>query len=225
MPSFRPVFLASLAFMLALNAQANPTTRVEAGRSDKLAVHSVQLADGRVMERLVSFGQRAGEAYSGEEVPQTPQDWLKRMMDPSRNGLALKHPQLFVEWLDAITEPQFMTALATVALSPEAYAQSLSKLMDPATARNWSEFVDPYLYMQWILAGLDPRFYQSIAHRLGAPDKLRRWLHAAPNDAQPPRGAQGTSLGRSGDARDWQHWMPAAPGANPWLTHRRTYRY
>jgi len=220
----RHVFLATFAFVLALHAHADGA-RVGAERNAKIAVKSVQLPDGRVMERLVLFGQRAGDSASDAEVPQTPEAWLRRMMDPTRNGLALKHPQLFVEWLDAITEPQFMTALATVALSPEVQAHGLSKLLDPATARNWSEFADPYLYMQWILAGMDPRFYQSIAYRLGEPDKLQRWLRVSPNAAQPPRAVRQASVGRSDQAHDGQHWRHTDPGVNPWLTHRRSYRY
>jgi len=59
-------------------------------------------------------------------MPGTPAEWLARMIDPTRNGLIVKRPQLFAEWLDAVTEPRVMTALATLVLDPETYPRTLN---------------------------------------------------------------------------------------------------
>jgi hypothetical protein len=101
------------------------------------------------------------------------------MLDATRNGSAFKDPALFAEWLDAITEPRFMTALAAVAVDPSTYPSAMAHAMDPAAARNWSEFTDPQLYLRWMLAGANPSFQQAIVTRMGSPGKASRWAAAA----------------------------------------------
>lgn len=110
-----------------------------------------------------------------EMLPRSSQAWLDQMLDTSRNGAAFKDPQAFVEWLDAITEPQFMTALATASISPDKYHRALSSLVRPETARNWAEFTNPLLYLRWLLTGTHPDFYNAIIERLADPGKAKRW--------------------------------------------------
>lgn len=135
----------------------------------KPVVKVVRQADGSVMERLV---------LPAAKGPNAPDEWLQRMTDPTRNGLACKDPQAFQEWADSVTEPRFMTALASMALEPGTYPQALNRLFDPATAHNWSEFTDPALYLRWMGAGLSPQFYAALFNRLTHPDKLGRWAVA-----------------------------------------------
>ena len=220
MTSLKGILTVALAFGLSAGAHAKPG---DAAASPGLAVKSVKQADGSVMERLALFDGGDAAPASDGLVPQGSEAWLRRMLDPTQNGLALKYPELFAEWLDAITEPQFMTALATVAMTPETYPRAMGKLIDPATVRNWAEFVDPYLYMRWMIAGFDPKFYQTILNRLGDPEKAKRWGAALTGES----GAVAQTFmhvpANRPDARDWLQ-LPAASD-NPWLRHRRGYRY
>jgi hypothetical protein len=113
-----------------------------------------------------------------KELPRSSREWLERMLDSSRNGVAFKDPQAFIEWLDAITEPQFMTALATASLDPGTYNKALNRLIRPETARNWAEFTNPLLYMRWMMTGANPDFYNAIIERLSDPGKARRWAQS-----------------------------------------------
>lgn len=112
-------------------------------------------------------------------LPATPDAWLAQMMDAKKNGAAFKDPAAFAEWLDAITEPRFMTALASVAADPATYPRAMADAIDPEAARNWSEFTDPQLYLRWMLASANPSFQQAIISKFSDPAKMKRWLEAA----------------------------------------------
>ncbi len=112
---------------------------------------------------------------SPKSLPRSSQEWLDQMLDSSRHGTAFKDPQAFVEWLDAITEPQFMTALATASIDPKTYPRALNTLIRPETARNWAEFTNPLLYLRWMMTGSNPDFYNAIIERLADPGKTKRW--------------------------------------------------
>lgn len=128
-----------------------------------------------ILALLLSLLAPLGSAAAGP-VQATPEAWLEQMLDGRRNGVAFKDPSAFAEWLDAITEPRFMSALATASLDPNTYPKALSDAMDPATARNWSEFTDPQLYLRWMLASTSPSFQQAIVSRLTDPAKMKRWV-------------------------------------------------
>lgn len=208
--------------MLGIGGQAcAQTPQATELRGPAYSVKRVLLPDGKVVERLVWPSASAAPAM--DVAPQGSEAWLRRMLDPTRNGLALKHPRLFADWLDAVTEPQFMTALATVALTPETYPHLLGRLLDPATVRNWAEFVDPWLYLQWMLAGLDPGFHVNLWTRLADPDKTRRWLNVGHAVASPAHGAAEAPRRTAGDT--WLRLPALNPADNPWLAQRGTYRY
>ncbi len=212
------VFMCMLGVGTCTHAQ---TPQAAESRGAMFSVKRVLLPDGQVVERLV--WPNGSAAPTLDVAPQGSEAWLKRMLDPTRNGLALKHPRLFADWLDAVTEPQFMTALATVALTPETYPHLLGRLLDPATVRNWAEFVDPWLYLQWMLAGLDPGFHYNLWMRLGDPDKTRRWLNVGAAAASPSRGAG--EAPRQTAAETWLRLPTLNPADNPWLAQRGAYRY
>ena len=212
-----PTFTAcALACGLAASAvqAAGPERGVKPAR---VTVKTVPQPDGSVIARL---------DLPGRTPPASPEEWLQRMADPTRNGAACKDPKVFAEWLDATTEPRFMSALASMAMDPSVYPKALGQLFDPATAHNWSEFVDPVLYLKWMGAGLDPKFYQALFNRLAEPGKWGRWA-ASPALAE-TQGGGGGAVPLTG-RQDWLK-LPAGDtkaGAkpNPWLADSAAYRY
>jgi len=47
----------------------------------------------------------AAQAPAASNVPQTPEAWLARMTDMTKNTTAYKDPKVFVPWLNAVTNP------------------------------------------------------------------------------------------------------------------------
>lgn len=127
---------------------------------------------------VMAAGASTDKSALTGQLPATPEAWAERMLYSGRNGAAVKDPAAFAEWLDAVTEPRFMTALASVAADPATYPKALSSAIDPAAARNWSEFTDPQLYLRWMLASANPSFQQAIIHRMTDPGKMKRWVEA-----------------------------------------------
>ncbi len=194
----------------------------------KLSYSVVTQIDGSVVERL-DMASLSGPGRD-KRIPATPAEWLDRMIDPTRNGLILKEPHLFAEWLDAVTEPQFMTALATIALDPVTYPKTLRRLADPATVRNWAEFVDPDVFMRWVAAGMDPRLYQSVFQHMFDPRKYLRWAYAQSGNSswrsveiQPASEAAVTH--KLPEQAQWMQMPVRESRENPWLTNSRSYRY
>jgi hypothetical protein len=135
--------------------------------------------------RLPKTASASQPPYKG--LPSSSREWLEQMLDSSRHGVAFKDPQAFIEWLDAITEPQFMTALATASIDPNVYSHVLSAMIRPETARNWAEFTNPLLYLRWMVTGANPDFYNAIIERFSDPGKLSRWArYGGPSISAPP---------------------------------------
>lgn len=118
-------------------------------------------------------------SVNGARLPATPEAWFAQMRDAKKNGVAFKEPAAFAEWLDAVTEPRFVTALASVAVDPATYPKAMADAVDPAAIRNWSEFTDPQLYLRWMLASATPSFQQAIIKKMTDPGKVKRWFEAA----------------------------------------------
>lgn len=155
-----------------LTAPAHAETPARA--SEKARAPATVRVDGDML-RLHLPASIASLQPSRKDLPRSSQEWLDQMLDSTRNGAAFKDPQAFVEWLDAITEPQFMTALATATIDPKTYPRALSTLIRPETARNWAEFTNPLLYLRWMVTGTNPDFYNAIIERLADPEKAKRW--------------------------------------------------
>jgi len=231
------IALGGLICCSVLQAQAD--SDIEPAIPAKQSIQAVIRADGSVVDRLSLLNSTKTTSLKSAPrqggLPASPEAWLARMLDPTRNGLAVKHPELFAEWLDAVTEPRFMTALASVAVTPETYSNTLGKVADPATLRNWGEFADPQVYLRWMAAGMDPRFYQAIYNRMTDSGKLRRW-GLYPAGLSPARhekaliGADAASEtgNREKPAIGGQEWLQLPPReskANPWLQNSANYRY
>jgi hypothetical protein len=252
MKCYQPTSLASLIFFSAFLVEAHAA--VELPLSAKPVIQAVVHADGSVVDRLKlphSAKSAPGKYRNSQEMmPDSPEAWLSWMMDPTRHGLVVKHPELFAEWLDAITEPRFMTALASAALVPETYSNTLGKMVDPATVRNWAEFADPQIYLRWMAAGLDPNFYQAVFNRMTETGKLQRWgLYSngvsnskyekphKPLSLEPAKRSLSTSTSTSpsisastptsisASALAAQDWVQLPVRGNPWLTQNMNYRY
>jgi len=232
------IALGGLICCSVLQAEASagvePAMSGEARMPAKRSLQVVIRADGSVVDRLAlpNSAKPAVSISASKQtgVPASPEAWLARMIDPTGNGLAAKNPELFAEWLDAVTEPRFMTALASVAMTPGAYSNTLGKAVDPATVRNWAEFADPQIGLRWMAAGLDPRFYQAIFNRMTDSGKLRRWglYPAAHERAAMVADSAPESADREMPAARAQEWlqMPLRePKANPWLLNSVNYRY
>jgi hypothetical protein len=219
--------------------QAKANSDIDLSVPAKRSIQVVVRADGSVVERLVWPDSTKTSALKSASrhghIPASPEAWLARMIDPTKNGLAAKNPELFAEWLDAVTEPRFMTALASVVVTPEAYSSTLGKVVDPATVRNWAEFADPQLYLRWMVVGLDPRFYQAVFNRMTDSGKLRRWalypaglFPAMHEKALIGADAAPETPNREKPAIGAQIWLQLPPGeskANPWLLNGANYRY
>jgi len=147
--------------------------------------------------------------------PRNGRECLESMLDAPPVGSAFRSPQEFVEWLDAITEPQFMTALATASVDAGTYRRALSGLVRPETARNWAEFTQPLLYMRWLMTGTRPAFYNAIVERLSDPQKTLRWVDYGRAGGPLPglvRTTQAASATRVPGASDWKRLDEDRPG-------------
>jgi len=227
--------LGALVFFSALRVEAH--SAIAPPITTKPTIQAVVHADGSVVDRLKlpnsAKPATAKSRHSPDMMPDSPEAWLARMMDPTRHGLVVKHPELFAEWLDAVTEPRFMTALASVALTPETYSNTLGKMVDPATVRNWAEFADPQIFLRWMAAGLDPNFYQAVFNRMTETGKLQRWgLYSTGvnnvryEKTQKSLGVEsGKRLTSTPAAQDWIQLSARDNKANPWLTQNLNFRY
>jgi hypothetical protein len=218
--------LLSLVYALLAGITVTPVQAETPGRAADKARPAGNIRIEGEMLRLHLPASTAAMQPSRLALPRSSQEWLDQMLDSSRNGAAFKDPEAFVEWLDAITEPQFMTALATATIDPKTYPRALSSLIRPETARNWAEFTNPLLYLRWMITGANPDFYNAIIERLADPEKAKRWAQYTTSThplATPfksgstdysgkPHAADSANLGAS-----WQR-LPATPAAT-------TYRY
>lgn len=219
------------------------STRAESGpelarkKPPRLSVNLIAQKDGSVIERL-EMSELPGVVRE-EGIAGTPAEWLTRRVELSRSGRAMTRPQLFAEWLDAVTEPRFMTALATVAWDRGTFPRTMNRLADPATGRNWAEFVDPEVFMRWVVAGMDPDLYQAVFQHMFDPQKYLRWaaysgyprpaaVHAMESNGTAPvvrnhAGNPATTFPEG--AQSWIKLPTRQPRANPWLAYSHTYRY
>jgi outer membrane protein OmpA-like peptidoglycan-associated protein len=120
-------------------------------------------------------GQAAAQAAAKAATPTTPEEWLARMTDFSRNLSAFKDPKTFVPWANAITEPGFYIAMASGMMDPGGWLNMMNSAAHPDAVRNLLAFADPAIYLKWTAAGLDPNFLTAVLAQLSDPGKLMRW--------------------------------------------------
>jgi outer membrane protein OmpA-like peptidoglycan-associated protein len=120
-------------------------------------------------------GQAAAQAAAKAATPTTPEEWLARMTDFSRNLSAFKDPKSFVPWANAISEPSFYIAMANSMMDPGGWLNMMNSAAHPDAVRNLLAFADPAIYLKWTAAGLDPNFLTAVLAQLSDPGKLMRW--------------------------------------------------
>lgn len=120
-------------------------------------------------------GQAAAQAAARSATPTTPEEWLARMTDFSRNLSAFKDPKSFVPWTNAISEPSFYIAMANSMMDPGGWLNMMNSAAHPDAVRNLLAFADPAIYLKWTAAGLDPNFLTALLTQLSDPGKLMRW--------------------------------------------------
>ncbi|HNQ03252.1 MAG TPA: hypothetical protein PKH69_01435 [Thiobacillaceae bacterium] len=117
----------------------------------------------------------ANDAAPAQPVPQTPEAWLQRMTDFTKNMSAYKDPKVFVPWLNAVTEPGFYTTMGTHMMDPANWLNMMVSMTHPGAYTNMAQWADPNIYMKWLAASLDPNFYTAVLTQLTDPGKLMRW--------------------------------------------------
>jgi hypothetical protein len=122
----------------------------------------------------VAFAQTA-PAPAAAGTPQTPEAWLARMTDMTKNMSAYKDPKVFVPFMNAVTEPGFYTTMGTHMMEPGNWLKFMNSMTQPGVYSNVAEFADPAIYTKWLAASLDPNFYTALLTQLSDPGKLMRW--------------------------------------------------
>ncbi|MEW5788766.1 MAG: hypothetical protein AB1899_13020 [Pseudomonadota bacterium] len=215
MLDYRALLLLLSSLCLPWAAQGAGGQSAPKGKTGKPVVKTIKQKDGSVVKRL--------------DLGLAPRTTLS---DAPRD-----EQQLVDKWLDAVTEPRIMTALATVAMEPGKDTRDISLGVDPTRVRNWAEFVDPNLYLRWQAALLDTRFNPAIHNRPESQGLLPGMTafpvtFPVPTHLQPGAPLPATLWARALDGVDGKHavqeWLilPSQdPRANVWLRAGQNERY
>lgn len=109
------------------------------------------------------------------DTPKTPEEWMTRMTDFTRNASAYKDPRVFVPWSHAVTEPGFYLTAVKGAMEPGGWLNMMNSMAHPDALRNYLGFSDPNIYTRWLQAGVDPAFYTAMLTQFSDPGKMMRW--------------------------------------------------
>jgi outer membrane protein OmpA-like peptidoglycan-associated protein len=120
-------------------------------------------------------GQAAASEAAKNAVPTTPEAWVTRMSDFTRNASAFKDPKVFIPWANTVTEPGFYVAMMNGMMDPGGWLNMMNSMAHPDAVRNLVQFGDPNIYLKWTAATLDPNFYTALLTQLSDPGKLMRW--------------------------------------------------
>ena len=146
----------------------------------KVAQLTAALIAAAVMVPAFANGTQANAAPQGNpaaahNIPQTPEQWLERMTDFTRNASAYRDPKVFVPWSNAVTEPGFYTQMGVNMMEPNNWTRMMGSMMDPRSLNNYMQFADPNMYAKWMAASMDPNFYTAMMTQLADPGKMMRW--------------------------------------------------
>lgn len=132
-----------------------------------------QAADTAAPAPVVPAQAAAPVATNG--APKTPEEWIARMTDFTKNASAFKDPKVFMPWSNTMTEPSFYVTMMNGAQDPAAWLNMMNSATNPNALRNYVQFTDPNLYMRWMGAGMDPAFYTAFMTQFSDPAKMMRW--------------------------------------------------
>ncbi|MGA7949473.1 MAG: BON domain-containing protein [Thiobacillaceae bacterium] len=146
----------------------------------KVAQLTAALIAAAVMVPAFANGTQANAAPQGNpaaahNIPQTPEQWLERMTDFTRNASAYRDPKVFVPWSNAVTEPGFYTQMGVNMMEPNNWYRMFGSMMDPRSLTNYMQFADPNMYAKWMAASMDPNFYTALMTQWADPGKMMRW--------------------------------------------------
>jgi len=103
--------------------------------------------------------------------------WVARMGDFTKNSQAFKDPQVFLYWVNAMTDPSMVAAMADAGLEPGAWLRMMTSMMQPAAVGNYAQFMlDPAIYARWATAMLDPMWYTKMITSMTNPSKIMGWM-------------------------------------------------
>jgi OOP family OmpA-OmpF porin len=126
----------------------------------------------------IALAQAADVApITAPATPQTPEAWLERMTDFTRNASAYKDPNAFMPWLNAVTEPSFYIAAGQGMMDPQGWIKMMNSAMQPGVVTNYGQFADPTMYLKWLAASMNPNTYAQIMTILTDPNKMMRWVN------------------------------------------------
>lgn len=143
-------------------------------------------------------------ALSAVTEPQFAVAALSAMMDPNRymqsvatlmdprayaNYARTMDPKTVADWIQALMDPQFYTALTYVFTDPNKLYRWLLAPLDPKVMSLALNMLNPNIYLRWGTAGFDPRLWSMLSAGLNP-----NWYAAWMNTLSSP-GSYGPSIG------------------------------
>jgi len=103
--------------------------------------------------------------------------WVAQMADFTKNSQAFKDPQVFIHWMNAMTDPAMVAAMADAGLEPGNWLHMMTTMLQPAAMSNYAQFgIDPAIYARWGAALLDPMWYTKMITNMTNPSKIMGWM-------------------------------------------------
>ncbi|MFO7542818.1 MAG: OmpA family protein [Thiobacillus sp.] len=103
--------------------------------------------------------------------------WMERMADFTKNAQAFKDPAVFAHWMNAMTDPSMVGAVADSMIEPGNWLHMMTTMMQPAAVSNYAQFMmDPAIATRWGAAALNPMFYTKLTTDMINPTKIMGWM-------------------------------------------------
>jgi hypothetical protein len=122
--------------------------------------------------------------------PQTFVRMGDSLLDPAtvRNYLQWTDPDIVNKWLDALAQPQFITAVNATLFDPGRFMRWVMLPLDPAPWDILLTALNPDTWVKWLGAPLDPAT-QALFNKAADPATLDAWLRALQDPANYPDAA------------------------------------
>lgn len=132
-----------------------------------------QSAPQAVMQGTYGLAPEAEVAPANRNADQ----WMTLMGDFTKNAQAFKDPEVFLHWVNAMTDPSMVAAMADAGLEPGNWLRMMTSMMQPAAVGNYAQFMfDPAIYARWATAMLDPMWYTKMITSMTNPSKIMGWM-------------------------------------------------
>lgn len=120
-----------------------------------------------------------GTAAHAEINPTTPAQWLQQMSDFTGNTRAVRTPENFVSFVNAVSDPDFHQRRFGNLSEPAFWGRASDTMLSTGLIENLSSLAQPQVAAQWGQAIMDPRFYEAIGVVLSDRNKWIRWSMAS----------------------------------------------